>query len=91
MVLGVIMSTTQQAQNIGKTGDPFWADVISAYETVQSRPDLHLRVERGDKAADIYHANHGETIVIAIAPLAGDEQSSTKIETHAGISDKRKP
>jgi hypothetical protein len=82
------MSTIQRAQAIGKTGDPFWVDVISAYETVLNHHDQNLRVERGDKAADVYHASDGVAVVIVITPLAGEEQSSTEIKTHAGYSDK---
>ena|SRR5215831_6039931 len=82
-----LMSTIQNAQAIGKTGDPFWVDVIQAYETIFTQPNLRLRVERGDKAADVYVASDG-CVVIVISSLSGDEMSTTKIQTHGGISDK---
>ena len=79
------MSTIQQAQNIGKTGDPFWAEVISAYENVSIFKDVNFRVERGDKAADVYCAQDGDTVVIVVSLLSGREISTTKIETHGEI------
>jgi hypothetical protein len=82
------MSTVQQAQAIGKTGDPFWIEVVNAYETVSIFPDLTVRVERGDKAADVYFAHEGNSVVVVITPLMASEMSLTKIETHGGISDK---
>jgi len=81
------MSTVQQAQAIGKVNNPFWVEVIDACETVSLFPDIQLRVERGDKAADVYFSESGSVVVI-ITPLMESEMSLTKIQTHGGISDK---
>jgi len=83
------MSTIQNAQNIGKTGDPFWIEVINAYENVSIFKDVTFTVERGDKAADVYYARNvgnGDAVVITVRPLSGSEVSTTVIETHGQIS-----
>jgi len=81
------MSTIDRAQAIGKTGDPFWVEVIKAYENVSIFKDITFTVERGDKAADVYYAQDvgdGDAVVITVRPLSGSEMTTTKIESNGG-------
>jgi len=72
------------AQDIGKTGDPFWVEIIKAYENVSIFRDIKFSVERGDKAAEVEYVD-GD-VVITVTHLMGIQPSTTKIETHGGIN-----
>jgi len=78
------MSSIDNAQAIGKTGDPFWVEVIKAYENVSIFKDITFTIERGDKLAEMAYVD-GD-VVITITPLMGHQLSTTKIERSGGYS-----